>query len=64
MAAARPRKSYCFNGRGAGAGKLQGAKMPVKLPPVAKARYDWTPAMANQGLLPWLNRLFNNRTSI
>lgn len=42
----------CFDGRGAEAGRLQGAKVPVKLPPVAKMRYDWTPATASQGLLP------------
>lgn len=46
------RKCRCFSGRGAEAGRLQGATVPVKLPPVAKTRHDWTPATASQGLLP------------
>lgn len=46
------RKCKCFNGRGAEAGSLQGAKVLVELPPVAKRRHDWTPATASQGLLP------------
>lgn len=41
------RKYKCFNGRGAEAGRLQGAKVTVELPPVAKTRHDWTPASAS-----------------